>query len=238
MSIPLAPYRCPPGPYERACMMAMYLKQYKPRAKLIVLDANPSITSKAPLFKKAWAHYYADQIEYHPAAKVTALQAKEHSVLIEGIESVRADLINLIPPQRAGTLALRSGLTDSNGHWCPVDPHSFESTRIAGIHIIGDACAAGAMPKSGYSANSQAKICASNVVALMQGRTMTEMSAINVCYSFVNRTEAVSVSAVYRAQHGKILAIPDSGGISADLSAREALHAQSWLQNMLTEMSS
>ncbi len=235
-TIPLAPYRCPPGPYERASMIAMYLKQYKPHAKLIVLDANPDITSKGPLFRKGWARHYADIIEYRPVAKVTALNARQRTVLVEGLDAVRGDVINLIPPQRAGVLANRSGLVSAGSHWCPVNPHTFESTLASGIHVIGDACAAGAMPKSGYSANTQAKICAVNLVALMNGQATVDMSALNVCYSFLTRNEAISVAAVYRVTDGKIVAVPNSGGISADLSTREAIHAAGWLQNMLTEM--
>ncbi|MBI5901828.1 MAG: NAD(P)/FAD-dependent oxidoreductase [Rhodocyclales bacterium] len=240
MTVPLAPYRCPPGPYERASMVAHYLKKNKPKSKLIVLDANPDITSKGGLFKKGWKDNYEGIIDYRPAKKVTEVEPGKMTVLIEGLEDVKGDVINVIPPQRAGQIAVAAGLVGDDKNWCPVNPTTFESTKQAGIHVIGDACVAGAMPKSGYSANSEAKICAMNVVALMNGKETTEMSGINTCYSYITDKEAVSVAAVYAVKEGKIIAVPNSGGVSpADFSAAktEAIYAQSWLKNILTEMS-
>jgi sulfide dehydrogenase [flavocytochrome c] flavoprotein subunit len=237
ITVPLAPYRCPPGPYERANMIAMYLKQHKPKSKVIILDANPDITSKAGLFRKGWAKHYPGLISYKGANKVTAVDAKNRSVLIEGVEEVKADVINIIPPQRAGDIAVKAGLVGEDKKWCPVNATTFESTRAKDIHVIGDACVAGAMPKSGYSANSEAKICATNVVALMNGRETTEMSGINTCYSFISEKEAVSVAGVYKVANGAIVAVPNSGGVSPDLSELEAIYAESWLRNILTEMS-
>jgi sulfide dehydrogenase [flavocytochrome c] flavoprotein subunit len=240
MTIPLAPYRCPPGPYERASMVAHYLKKSKPKSKLIVLDANPDITSKGGLFKKGWKDNYEGLIDYRPAKKVTEVDAGKMTVLVEGLEDVRGDVVNVIPPQRAGQIAVAAGLVGDDKNWCPVNPTSFESTKQAGIHVIGDACIAGAMPKSGYSANSEAKICAANIVALMNGKELTDMSGINTCYSYITDTDAVSVAAVYTVKEGKIVAVPNSGGVSpADYSEakREAIYAESWLKNILTEMS-
>jgi sulfide dehydrogenase [flavocytochrome c] flavoprotein subunit len=177
MTVPLAPYRCPPGPYERASMVAHYLKKNKPKSKLVVLDANPDITSKGGLFKKGWKDNYEGIIDYRPAKKVTEVEPGKMTVLIEGLEDVKGDVINVIPPQRAGQIAVAAGLVGDDKNWCPVNPTTFESTKQAGIHVIGDACVAGAMPKSGYSANSEAKICATNIVALMNGKETTEMSA-------------------------------------------------------------
>lgn len=240
MTVPLTPYRCPPGPYERANMIAFYLKQHKPKSKLIMLDANPDVTSKGPLFKKGWRDYYAGLFEYRGAQKVTEVDSKGMSVSIEGIDSVKGDVINVIPPQRAGQIAVAAGLVGPDKNWCPVNPTTFESTLHKDIHVIGDACIAGAMPKSGYSANSEAKVCAANVVALLNGRETTELSAINVCYSYVSDVEAISVAGVYRVANGAIAAVPNSGGVSpADFSAAktEAVYASSWLRNILTEMS-
>lgn len=240
MTVPLAPYRCPPGPYERASMIAHYLKQHKPKSKLIMLDANPDITSKGGLFKKGWKDNYAGIIDYRPAKKVTEVDAKAMAVMVEGLEEVKGDVINVIPPQRAGHIAVAAGLVGDDKNWCPVNATTFESTKHAGIHVIGDASIAGAMPKSGYSANSEAKICATNVVALINGKETTDLSGINVCYSYITDKEAVSVAGVYTVKEGKIIAVPNSGGVSpADFSAAktEAMYAESWLRNILTEMS-
>jgi sulfide dehydrogenase [flavocytochrome c] flavoprotein subunit len=240
MTVPLTPYRCPPGPYERANMIAFYLKRNKPKSKLIMLDANPDVTSKGPLFKKGWRDNYAANFEYRPAKKVTEVDVKGGAVLVEGLETVKGDVINVIPPQRAGRIAVSAGLVGPDKNWCPVNPNTFESTLHKDVHVIGDACIAGAMPKSGYSANSEAKICAANVVALLNGRETVEMSGINTCYSYITDRQAVSVAAVYKAQGNAIVAVPNSGGVSpADFSSAqaEAVYADSWLRNILTEMS-
>lgn len=240
ITVPLAPYRCPPGPYERASLIAHYLKKNKPKSKVVVLDANPDITSKAGLFRKGWKDNYEGIIDYRPAKKVTEVDAKAMAVMVEGLEEVKGDVINIIPPQRAGQIAVAAGLVGDDKNWCPVNANTFESTKQAGIHVIGDACVAGAMPKSGYSANSEAKICAMNVVALMNGKETTELSGINVCYSYITDKDAVSVAGVYAVKEGKIIAVPNSGGVSpADFSATkiEAIYAESWLKNILTEMS-
>jgi sulfide dehydrogenase [flavocytochrome c] flavoprotein chain len=241
MTVPLSPYRCPPGPYERANMIAFYLKQFKPKSKLIMLDANPDVTSKGALFKKGWKDNYANHFEYRPAKKVTEVDAKGRTVMVDGVEPVQGDVINVIPPQRAGRVAVAAGLVGDDKNWCPVNATTFESTKLKDIHVIGDACSAGAMPKSGYSANSEAKICATNVVALLNGRETVEMSGINTCYSYITDKDAVSVAGVYKAQDGKIIAVPDSGGVSPvnfSTTKAEAVYAQSWLRNILTEMSS
>lgn len=237
LTIPLAPFRCPPGPYERTSMIAMYLKQHKPKSKIIVLDANPDIVSKAGLFKKGWKKHYDGIIQYRGAQKVTAVNAQTRSVFIEGMEEVKGDVVNVIPPQRASRIATVAGLVGPDKNWCPINGTTFESTLQKNIHVIGDACNAGAMPKSGYSANSEAKICATNVVALMNGKETTEMSGINTCYSYISAKEAVSVAGVYAVKDGKIISVPNSGGVSPDLTEVEAVYASSWLKNILVEMS-
>lgn len=240
LSIPLAPFRCPPGPYERVSMIAMYLKNNKPGSKIVVLDANPDIVSKKGLFLKGWKKHYEGIIDYRPAKKVTEVDNTNMSVLIEGIEEVKGDVINLIPPQKAGHIAHVAGLVGPDKKWCPVNPMTFESTLHKDVHVIGDSSIAGAMPKSGYSANSEAKVCATNIVAKMKGRTLVEMSGVNTCYSFLSATEAVSVTGVYQVNKEKnaIEAVAGSVGVSPDLSEMEALYAQSWIKNILTEMSS
>jgi sulfide dehydrogenase [flavocytochrome c] flavoprotein chain len=245
MSMPLTPYRCPPGPYERSCLIAHYLKKHKPKSKLILLDANPDVVSKKPLFTKAWSTYYKDNFQYIGAKKVTQVNVAGKSVSIEGVEDFKGDVINLIPPQRAADIAVKAGLVGDDKKWCPVDAVSFQSTKHKDIHVIGDATALPSegppMPKSGYSANSQAKICAQNVVNLMNGKPTIDMSGINVCYSAIDDHQSVSIAAVYTVKNGKIASVPNSGGISpADFSLTHAEHsyAESWLRNILTEMSS
>ncbi len=239
ISIPLAPFRCPPGPYERASMIAMYLKQHKPGSKVIILDANPDIVSKKGLFLKGWKKHYEKIIDYRPAKKVTEIDTRNMAVLVEGIEEVKGAVINLIPAQKAGHIAHVAGLVGTDKKWCPVNPTTFESTLHKDIHVIGDSSIAGAMPKSGYSANSEAKVCATNIVAMMNGKEITELSAINTCYSYLSATEAVSVTGVYRVNKEKqaIEGLPGSVAVSPDLSEVEAIYAESWLKNILTEMS-
>ncbi len=240
LSIPSVAFRCPPGPYERTSMIAMFLKQHKPGSKIIVLDANADIVSKKGLFLKGWKKHYEGIIEYRPAKKVTEVDNKGMAVLVEGLEEVKGGVINVIPPQKAGAIAHAAGLVGPDKKWCPVNPDTFESKLKKDIHVIGDACVAGAMPKSGYSANSQAKGCAMNVVAALAGREAIDLSAINTCYSFLSAKEAVSVTGVYRVnkEKGAIEAVPGSVAVSPDLSEVEAIYAQSWVKNILTEMSS
>ena len=240
LSIPLAPFRCPPGPYERTSMIAMYLKQNKPGSKIIVLDANPDIVSKKGLFLKGWKKHYEGIVDYRPAKKVTEADTKKMVVLVDGVEEIKGDVINIIPPQKAGQIAHVAGLVGPDKKWCPVNPTTFESTLQKDIHVIGDSSIAGAMPKSGYSANSEAKVCAANIVALMNGRDISDMSAVNTCYSFLSAKEAVSVTGVYQVNKEKnaIEAVAGSVGVSPDLSELEAVYAQSWVKNILTEMSS
>lgn len=243
MSMPLTPYRCPPGPYERSCLIANYLKTKKPKSKLILLDANPDVVSKKPLFTKAWSTYYKDNFQYIGGKKVTAVDVAGKSVSIEGVEDFKGDVINVIPPQRAADIAVKSGLVGDDKKWCPVDAISFESTKVKGVHVIGDATALPSdgppMPKSGYSANSQAKFCAMNVVNLMNGKPTIEFSGINVCYSAIDAHQSVSIAQVFKLENGKIKS-PATAISPADFSLAKTEHAyaESWLKNILTEMSS
>lgn len=242
MSMPLTPYRCPPGPYERSCLIAHYLKTHKPKSKLILLDANPDVVSKKPLFSKAWSTMYKGNFEYAGGKKITKVDAKSKTVFVEGIEDIKGDVVNLIPAQRAGNIAVAAGLVGEDKKWCPITAVSFESTKHPGVHIIGDACAipsdGAPMPKSGYSANSQAKVCATNVVALMNGRETVDLSAINVCYSAISDHQSVTIAQVFNLVNGKVKSAATA--ISpADFSLGKAEHAfgESWLRNILTEMS-
>ncbi|MDP2785258.1 MAG: FAD/NAD(P)-binding oxidoreductase [Sulfurimicrobium sp.] len=237
LSVPVTPFRCPPGPYERISQIAWYLKNHKPKSKLIVLDANPDIVSKGPLFRKAWEKHYQGIIEFHAANKVSKVDHKAMSV-DTGVEEIKGAVINVVPPQKAGAVAYMAGVVGEDKKWCPVNQVTFESTLVPNVHVIGDACSAGAMPKSGYSANSQAKVCALNVVQLMNGKDLIPPSHVNVCYSYVTDKEAISVSAVYKVAEGKTIAVPNSGGVSPDLSELEGVYAHSWIKNILHEMSS
>ncbi|MFA5243006.1 MAG: FAD/NAD(P)-binding oxidoreductase [Sulfuricella sp.] len=237
LSVPVTPFRCPPGPYERISQIAWHLKNHKPKSKIIVLDANPDIVSKGPLFKKAWEKHYKGIIEFHAGNKVSKVDHKAMTV-DTGVEEVKGAVINVVPPQKAGAVAYMAGVVGEDKKWCPVNQVTFESTLVPNVHVIGDACSAGAMPKSGYAANSQAKVCALNVVQLMNGKEPIPPSHVNVCYSYVTDKEAISVSAVYKVAEGKTIAVPNSGGVSPDLSELEGVYARSWIKNILYEMSS
>ena len=242
ISMPLTPYRCPPGPYERSCLIAHYLKKHKPKSKLILLDANPDVVSKKPLFTKAWSTYYKDNLQYLGGKKITKADTGAMLVSVEGIEDFKGDVINLIPSQRAGDIAVKAGLVGDDKKWCPVDAVTFESTKHKGIHVIGDATALPSdgppMPKSAYSANSQAKVCAMNVVNLMNGKETIEMSGINVCYSAINDHESVSIAQVFKLENGKIKSSATAiSPADFSLTKMEHVYGESWLKNILTEMS-
>jgi len=236
MSIPLAPFRCPPGPYERISLMAWYLKKAKPKSKIIVLDANPDIAAKSRLFRAAWQQMYKGMVEYRPSQKVTRVILERRAV-DTGAETIRGDVVNLIPPQKAAPLAFHAGVVGDDGKWCPVNQVTFES-RVPGIHVVGDACMAGAMPKSAFSANSQAKVAALNMLALMAGREPDAPAHANVCYSYVNDKEAMSVAGLYRVLGGNTVFVPQAGGLPTSYTELEGIQAASWFNNMLREMSS
>ncbi len=230
LSIPPAPYRCPPGPYERASMIAAYLKQAKPRAKLLVLDANPDVTSKAGLFKRAWAELYKDTLEYRPNSRAVGIDAQRMTVKLE-LEDVKGDVLNVVPPHRAGDIAMTSGLVTTNNRWCDVDWRTMESKAVPGVHVLGDATlSAPAMPKSASMANNHGKIAAAAIVDLLNGREPQPLKIINTCYSFVAEKEAIRVSSVHEWEPGQrtLIAVKGSGGISAARSEAEANYAWNW----------
>ncbi|MCE5181438.1 MAG: NAD(P)/FAD-dependent oxidoreductase [Betaproteobacteria bacterium] len=237
LTVPPTPFRCPPGPYERINMIAFYLKNHKPKSKIVAWDANEDIVSKPKLFRKGWAKHYEGMIEYHNGHKLAKVDTTAMTV-DNGVETLHGDVINVIPPQKAGAIAHKAGVVGEDKKWCPVNQISFESTLVKDVHVIGDACSAAPMPKSGYAANSQAKVCALNVVQLMNGKDLIPPSHVNVCYSYITDKEAVTVSAVYKEAGGKTIAVPNSGGVSPDLSELEAIYGKSWIKNILAEMSS
>ena len=238
---PPNPFRCPPGPYERAAQIAHYFSHHKPKSKIMILDAKDAF-SKQGLFQAGWKQYYGDMIEWVPAAaggKVESIDPKAR-ILAGEVDDFEADVINLIPPQKAGAIAESAGLTDDSG-WCPVNQKTFESTLHPDVHVIGDACIAGAMPKSGYAANSQGKVCAAAVAAAIDGLPAPEPSYLNTCYSIIAPDYGISVAGVYELKDGKIVSIPDSGGLSpADADARtramEVQFALGWFRNITADM--
>jgi sulfite dehydrogenase len=239
LSIPVAPYRCPPGPYERACQVAHYFKRAKPRSKLLLLDANPDVTSKGPLFKRAWEELYKGMIEYRGNAKVAGVDAKSMTVRTE-FDTIKGAVLNVVPPQRAGDIALRAGLITHNNRWCDVDWRTLESKAVKGIHVLGDATlSASAMPKSGHMANAQAKVCAAAVIELLNGRTPDpEPVMTNTCYSFVSDKEVIHVASVHRYDTAQdtILPVKGSGGVSAARSEQEGAYGWSWARNIWADM--
>jgi sulfite dehydrogenase len=233
LSIPLAPYRCPPGPYERASMVAAYFKQAKPRSKVLVLDANPDVTSKAGLFKAAWKDYYAGILEYRGNARAVGVDAAASAVKLE-VEDVKGDVLNIVPPHRAGDIAQKAGLITTNNRWCDVDWRTMESKAVPGIHVLGDATlSAPAMPKSASMANNHAKIAAAAVVELLNGRAPAPVQIINTCYSFVSQKEAMRVTSVHAwdDKDRTLKALP-GGGVSAARSEAEGNYAWSWARTI------
>jgi len=235
LSIPLAPYRCPPGPYERASMIAAYLKRAKPRAKLLVLDANPDVTSKPGLFKAAWKDLYAGILEYRGNARAVAVDAKTMTVKLE-VDDVKGDVLNVVPPHRAGDIAVSAGLITHNDRWCDVDWRSMESKKVPGIHVLGDATlSAPGMPKSASMANNHAKIAAAAIIGALDGRgSGPDPKIINTCYSFVSQTEAIRVSSVHQwdADQGTLIAVKGSGGVSPARSEAEGTFAWHWARTI------
>lgn len=238
--IPEAPYRCPPGPYERASCVAAYFKREKPRAKVLILDGNDDVTSKGPLFKKAWAEIYGPMVEYRPLHKAVAVDAKAGTVKFEVQDDVKADVLNVLPPMRAGRLAVDTGLANANARWCHVNFLNFESTAAKDIHVIGDSIqVAQGMPKSGHMANSHAKVTAAALVAEMNGWDINPHPMLtNVCMSFVDDTHVIHVASVheYVPTQKTFRTIGGSGGVSDVRSDLEAIYAQAWARNIWADV--
>ncbi len=240
LTIPEAPYRCPPGPYERACLVAHYFKQAKPRSKVLILDANPDVTSKGPLFKKVWAEQYKGIIEYRGQHKAMAVDARSGVVKFEVNDDVKGDVLNVLPAMRAGQIAQQSGLANMNARWCEVDFLSFESKVHPGIHVIGDAIqVAPLMPKSGHMANQHAKVAAAAIIEQLAGRAPHALPIVmNTCYSFVDPKQVIHVASVhqYSAERKTLLAVPGSGGVSGGPTDLEGTYALAWAENIWADM--
>ncbi|MES9914209.1 MAG: FCSD flavin-binding domain-containing protein [Candidatus Sedimenticola sp. 4PFRAG1] len=240
---PPNPFRCPPGPYERASQIAHYLKQHKPKSKIIMLDPKPKF-SKMGLFTGAWKKFYGYEtdnamIEWHGAqeeAGVVKVNAGARSVTTAFGDEIKADVLNVIPAQVGGAIGSAAGLANDKG-WCPVDLATFESTIHAGIHVIGDASVATGMPKSGYAGNSQAKVCAAAIVAMLNGHEPGTPSYVNTCYSIAAKDHGFSVAAVYRLAEDGSKITKVSGGLtpgdaSPEVFKREVAYAHSWFKNI------
>lgn len=240
LSIPRAPYRCPPGPYERACQVAHYFKQAKPKSKVIILDANEDVVSKAGLFKAQWNGQYKGLIEYRNNSEVKDVNLANMSAVLDIGADVKADVLNVLPPMRAGDIARQAGLVTANNRWCGVDWLTLESVARPGIHVLGDATLSAAlMPKSGHMANQHAKVAAAAIVELMNGRTpsSTPMMA-NTCYSYVDDRNVVHVASVhaYDARDKTMKVVPGSGGLSAAPSELEGSYGNAWARNIWHDM--
>jgi sulfide dehydrogenase [flavocytochrome c] flavoprotein subunit len=241
LAVPGNPYRCPPGPYERASLIAHVLKTTKPRAKLILLDAKDTF-SKQRLFQSAWKALYPTQLEYVPLAEGGQVSAVDPGAMIvrTDFSDYKADVACIIPPQRAGRIAAVAGVADRSG-WCPIDPMTFESRLVPGIHVIGDAAIAGAMPKSAFSANAQAKVCADAVIDLLAGRAPGTPKLINTCYSLVAPGYGISIAGVYHPAGGVLADVEGAGGISPvdapmALREQEALYAADWYRTITRQV--
>ncbi len=235
LQMPMAPYRCPPGPYERVCQIADYFKASKPRSKILLLDSNPDITSKKGLFLAAWNGLYKGMIEYRPNSEIADVDAKGMVIKLQ-FDNVKADVINVVPAQRAADIALKSGLITANNRWCGVDWTTGESTAVKGVHVLGDATlSAPAMPKSGSMANQHAKVAAAAVVALLRGQPVNaDTMMMNTCYSFVSGDSAMHVASVHRYDAGQktLAVVKGSGGVSSASSKEEAAYAWGWARNI------
>jgi NADPH-dependent 2,4-dienoyl-CoA reductase/sulfur reductase-like enzyme len=241
IAVPANPYRCPPGPYERASLIAHYLKTNKPKSKLLILDAKDAF-SKQKLFQNGWAALYPDLIEWvalSAGGKVTAADAAAMTLTTD-FATHKADVANVIPAQKAGWIAELAGVADRTG-WCPIDPVSFASTLQPNIHVIGDAAIAGAMPKSAFAANAQAKVCAAAVAVLLAGGTPIPSKLINTCYSLVAPDYGISVAGVYHPVDGRLVDVEGAGGVSprdapAEARAFEASLAAGWFRTITGEI--
>ena len=236
ISIPVAPYRCPPGPYERACQVAWYFKQAKPKSKVLILDGNGDVTSKPGLFKKAWAEEYKGIVEYRPNYVLTDVDARTLTAKFETHDDVKASVLNVLPPQRAAAIARSAGVVTANDRWCEVDFLTFESIKVKNVHVLGDAIQiAAGMPKSGHMANQHAKVCAAAVVALLSGQSPNPSPVLtNTCYSFITATDTVHVCSVHRydAEKKTFLPVQGAGGVSPAMSAVEGAYAFGWAMNI------
>jgi len=231
LAVPPVAYRCPPGPYERICQVAWYLKNNKPKSKLIVLDANQNIVSKAALFREAWKAY--PNIDYRPSSKVVGVDPGVREVRTE-FDRVKYDVVNLIPPQRAGTIAVQADLVGADKRWCEVDHMTYQSVKQKDIHVIGDSTSGLPVPKSGNIANAMGKICATAIVQLLNGKPVSVMPPGNTCYSWVSDREAIAVVNSYKIENGKVVQIEQK--LTPAQSPAVGRRAIGWAQSIWSDI--
>ncbi len=236
ISIPRAPLRCPPGPYERACQVAWYFKRAKPRAKVLILDANEDVQSKKALFLRAWNEEYKGIVEYLPNCVLTDVDVRTLTAKFETADDVTADVLNVIPPHRAGSIAAQAGVITANDSWCEVDFLSFESIKVPNIHVLGDSIQiAPLMPKSGHMANQHAKVAAAAILASFAGMPVNPAPVVNnTCYSFITDRDAVHVASVHQYDRAQktFLPVPGANGLSAAMNVQEGEYAFAWAKNI------
>jgi sulfide dehydrogenase [flavocytochrome c] flavoprotein subunit len=239
ITIPRAPYRCPPGPYERACLVADYFKKSKPKSKVVILDANEDVVSKKGLFVKAWNELYKGVLEYRPNSEVKDVDVRTGTAVLE-FDKFKADVLNVIPPHRAGDIAARSGLRLINNRWVDINWLSMESNNTPGIHVLGDAIfPAPTMPKSGHIANQHGKLAAAAILNLLSGQEPNpDPLVMNTCYSFVDSKSAIHVSSVHRYDPATRVVQPvkGAGGVSAARNEMEGVFALGWAKNVWADM--
>ncbi len=235
MHIPLAPFRCPPGPYERICQVADYFQRAKAKSKIIVLDSNPDLVSKAGLFRGAWNGLYKGMIDYRPNSEIADVDVKGMTIKLQ-FGDVRGDVLNVVPPHRAGDIALQAGLITANNRWCGIDWLTCESVKVPGVHVLGDATlSAAAMPKSASMANQHAKVCAAAVIAQIKGQPVNaQPMMMNTCYSFVDAKNVIHVASVhqYSAADKSMMVVKGAGGLSDKASELEGQYAWGWARNI------
>ena len=235
MHIPLAPFRCPPGPYERICQVADYFQRAKAKSKIIVLDSNPDLVSKASLFRGAWNGLYKGMIDYRPNSEIADVDVKGMTIKLQ-FGDVRGDVLNVVPPHRAGDIALQAGLITANNRWCGIDWLTCESVKVPGVHVLGDATlSAAAMPKSASMANQHAKVCAAAVIAQIKGQPVNaQPMMMNTCYSFVDAKNVIHVASVhqYSAADKSMMVVKGAGGLSDKASELEGQYAWGWARNI------
>ena len=240
ISIPRAPYRCPPAPYERACQVAWYLQRAKPRSKVLVLDGNEDVQSKKALFMRAWNEDYRGVVEYRPDCVLTDVDPATGTARFETADDVTADVLNVIAPHGAGAIARSAGVVTANDQWCEVNFLTFESVKVPGVHVLGDAIqVAPLMPKSGHMANQHGKVAAAAVLAALLERPLNRAPVLNnACYSFINDREAVHIASVHRydAAQQTFVSVPGATGLSARKSALEGEYGFAWARAIWDDM--
>jgi sulfide dehydrogenase [flavocytochrome c] flavoprotein chain len=237
--VPKAPYRCPPGPYERACLVADYFKKAKPKSKVLILDSNDDVVSKKPLFTKLWKELYPNMVEYRPNSELVDVDPATRTLKLT-FDDVKASVLNVLPPMKAGKIAESAGLITANNRWCEVDFLTFESKVAKNVHVLGDAIlAAPAMPKSGHMANGHGKNCAAAVVALIKNQPVNQNPMLtNTCYSFVTDKEVIHIASVHRYDEAKktMVTVDGSGGLSAGATELEGQYAMAWAKNIWADV--